>query len=627
MPARIIEHNNVRYRVRVSVGSSRDPKDQRPLNVNDDSDPVLIDTDEFVGHISFRIKGQDQIQGYVQGQNKDGFRTVPDSQWFQDAAVAGKGANLLNSLQIVGRFKREWSGDQLGIFEQSLKLPPLTSVVLKFFRTLEPSLQIELQCPKPYFASPLLAVMNTVNVSQCVVQDRAEQVYETPHWPSANGESLVEDTSLIFQESKKRHKIAHDCRARRAHFGKLDHQRQHRFLPDHVYGFELFNQYMDCSNLSLKIPGFSIELFKCFNGQMDALSTSSSSSASSSSSSTVTDSKATAQPHVWKSMADSNTRYRLRVLAGPGSNPESFHPLNANDDSEPMVIDTDEFHGYLTFRVKDLDKVPGYTEGQKEDGNVPVPNSKWFDLPASGTKSKNRNGSCLRFGGRFKREWAGDQIIFVAEFDRRIQRLPPCTSAGLKILHFLDPAVKVDLYCDKPYIRSPLIVSMNLVHVSSLPIRNPDAQTQTADEEKLIPPWTSPNGEHVVEDTCLLFKALEDRSKASGQPQETPSTTPVPAASAPAPKSSRQRQHFLAKPKNLIRHRYLPDQMYDFEFTSAGPYIDAANFKVKLAGFSIDLLRFWDGQPCALSVRTADSSVTFFTLMVEPVPVKDTEVK
>ncbi|KAG9319539.1 hypothetical protein KVV02_000090 [Mortierella alpina] len=358
---------------------------------------------------------------------------------------------------------------------------------------------------------------------------------------------------------------------------------------------------------------------------MDALSTPSSSSSSSSSTSTVADHKSTPQPYVWRSMADSNARYRLKILAGPGSDPKLLRPLNVNDDSEPMIIDTDEFHGYVTFRIKDLDKAHGYTEGQLEDGIKPVPNSKWFDLSAAGTKSKNRNNNCLRFGGRFKREWPGDQIIFVAEFDRRIERLPPCTSAGIKILRLLDPAVEIDLCCDKPYIRSPLMVAMNLIHASPLTLQDQDVQTKTAEEEKFVPPWTSPNGEHILENTRLLFEALEDPSTAAAHPQKTSSTTLAPAAAAhvSAARSSRQRQHFFAKPKNLIRHRYQPDQMYDFEFTSAGPYLDFANFKLKIAGFSIDLLRFWDGQPGTMSVRTADSSVTFFTLVMEPVPVKD----
>ncbi|KAF9924325.1 hypothetical protein BGZ67_009341 [Mortierella alpina] len=290
---------------------------------------------------------------------------------------------------------------------------------------------------------------------------------------------------------------------------------------------------------------------------MDALSTPSSSSSSSSSTSTVADHKSTPQPYVWRSMADSNARYRLKILAGPGSDPKLLRPLNVNDDPEPMIIDTDEFHGYVTFRIKDLDKAHGYTEGQLEDGIKPVPNSKWFDLSAAGTKSKN--------------------------------------------------------------------LAMNLIHASPLALQDQDAQTKTAEEEKFVPPWTSPNGEHVLENTRLLFEALEDPPTAAAHPQKTSSTAPAPAPAAQdsAARSSTQRQHFFAKPKNLIRHRYQPDQMYDFEFTSAGPYLDFANFKLKVAGFSIDLLRFWDGQPGTMSVRTADSSVTFFTLVMEPVPVKD----
>ena len=134
---------------------------------------------------------------------------------------------------------------------------------------------------------------------------------------------------------------------------------------------------------------------------------------------------------------------------------------------------------------------------------------------------------------------------------------------------------------------------MNLAHVSPLTVQDQDAQTKAVEEEKLVPPWTSPNGEHVLENTRLLFEALEDQTNAADHPQATSLTTPAPT---PATRTSRQRQHFFAKPKNLIRHRYLPDQMYDFEFTSAGPYLDLANFKLKFAGFSIDLLRFWDGQ-------------------------------
>jgi hypothetical protein len=106
-----VEHNNTRYRVRVSAGP--DLQHLRPLNVNDDANPLLIDTDEFSGHVTFRIKGQDQIQGYEEGQRQDGLKTSKDSSWFGNAAAEGRGENLLSSLQVVGKFKREWTGDQV----------------------------------------------------------------------------------------------------------------------------------------------------------------------------------------------------------------------------------------------------------------------------------------------------------------------------------------------------------------------------------------------------------------------------------------------------------------------------------------------------------------------------------
>ncbi|KAG0209946.1 hypothetical protein BGX28_009817 [Mortierella sp. GBA30] len=679
MPARIIEHNNIRYRVRVSVGPSIDPNDQRPLNVNDDSNPVLIDTDEFVGHVMFRIKGQNQVQGYAQGQELDGFKPVPDSKWFENAATAGKGANLLNSLQIMGRFKREWSGDQLGVFERPLRLPPLTSIAIKFFKTLEPSLQIELQCPKPYFASPLLSIMNTLHISERT-KDKDGHEQSIPKWPSQKGEPLVEDSVLGIQEGdmKKKIKIGTDCIARRSYFSKLGHLGQHRFLPQHVYGFELFNHILDCSNLSVKLPGFSVELFKCFNGQVylyrlydmatitdtdydsSTVSSTSLSSSSSSLTCTATENKTTTSaPYNWK--LDPNTRYRLRVLAGPGPDRNNLRPLNVNDDGNPIFIDTDEFCGYISFRIKDLDKVHGYAQGQRDDGLGTVPNSKWFDLPVPGTNTKNRNLNSIRFGGRFKREWAGDQIIFAAELDRRIERMPPCTSVGIKLLQFIDPAVKIDLLSDLPYVRSPLIVAMNTVCVSSL-IQDQDqdqgqnqdqnhnqdqSQEQNQDQDKdkeqdqdqghstaqttteatvegelkrkLVPRWSSPNGEHVSEDTHLVFKHLDAHS-ADNDAKDSSST--VAPAQVQTPLTSRQRQHYFAKPKNLMRHRYRTDQVYDFEFTSAGGLVDYANFKVKLPCFSIDALRYWDGQTGKFFVKTADSSVIFFTILIEPVPVE-----
>ncbi|KAF9903476.1 hypothetical protein EC991_003805 [Linnemannia zychae] len=272
-----IEHDGIKYRVRVSVGTtaSTNSKDMHILNVNDISSPFLVDTDEFAGHVTFMIKGQNQIYGYEEGQKQDGLKPVPDSKWFENAAAAGRGENI-NCLQIVGRFKREWTGDQVvfaTVFEKPLKLPPFTSVALKFIKAIYTGLQVDVCCPQPYFIGQLLNSTDTIRVTRAsetpLLNDEKHKGKDIPEWPSYNGEIIVEDSTLVIpaEEVKKRPKLTTDAVTRRNHFSKAKHYSKHRFLPDHVYGFELFNPFLDCAKFSVKLAGFNIDLFKYFNGQ------------------------------------------------------------------------------------------------------------------------------------------------------------------------------------------------------------------------------------------------------------------------------------------------------------------------------------------------------------------------
>lgn len=95
------------FRLRVSAGPDTDHL--TVLSVNDDSNPLQIESDEFVGQIVVRIKGLDRKFGYEQGQLKDNLKILPDSPWFTNPG----GDSNLSSVQISGRFKREWSGDQV----------------------------------------------------------------------------------------------------------------------------------------------------------------------------------------------------------------------------------------------------------------------------------------------------------------------------------------------------------------------------------------------------------------------------------------------------------------------------------------------------------------------------------
>ncbi|KAF8976544.1 hypothetical protein BGZ46_008174 [Entomortierella lignicola] len=323
-------------------------------------------------------------------------------------------------------------------------------------------------------------------------------------------------------------------------------------------------------------------------------------------------------------LANINTtkQFRLRVLAGPGSDYKDLCPLNVNDDANPLLIETDEIVCKITFRVKGLNQVPGYEQGQQEDGLECVGESEWFNHSGSDSKGKNNNLSCLQIALRFKREWTGDQLMFGTVLDEPIKRLSSFASVGVKILHYLDPGIRTDFSCERPYILSPLIVSMNKVHVTS----TRDKPTSDGSKGQNLE-WPSPNGEHVIEDTRLLFNTPSasqerlDSFENDGTDLSDKRLTINDSAKSNTiqkPLTSRERQHYFAKPENLAKHKFRTDHEYAFEFLGPGSYVDFARFKVKFAGFSIDAIKSWEGQPYKFMLRSSDASITFFTLWIEP---------
>ncbi|KAF9918414.1 hypothetical protein FBU30_000216 [Linnemannia zychae] len=272
----VIEHDGIKYRLRISVGknASTDPKDMHVLNANDTSNPLLINTDEFAGHVAIMIKGQNQIYGYEAGQKQDGHKPMPDSKWFENAVAAGRGENM-NCIQIFGRFKKEWTGDQIVFvteFQEPLKLPPFTSVAMKCLKTIRPGLQIDLCCPKPYVVTQLLNTAETVRITSIAETPLLNGQYvddKIPQWPCHNGEILVEDITLAIpaEEIKKHPKVITDSSARRSHFMKSKNTAKHRYLPDHTFGIEIYNPFLDYAKFSVKLAGFHFDLFKYFNKQ------------------------------------------------------------------------------------------------------------------------------------------------------------------------------------------------------------------------------------------------------------------------------------------------------------------------------------------------------------------------
>ncbi|KAF9949587.1 hypothetical protein BGZ72_008669 [Mortierella alpina] len=314
------------------------------------------------------------------------------------------------------------------------------------------------------------------------------------------------------------------------------------------------------------------------------------------------------------------TRYRLRVSAGPSADPNTLRPITVNDDANPLLIETDELIAQIVIRIRGLDKTLGYHEAQKLDGLKSLPDSPWFTKPGG-----DNNLSSVQISCRFKREWPGDQIVFGNQFEKPL-RLPPLSSIALRFIQYIDPGLQADIYCDRPWAFSPLIATMNTVNVTGWHLDKATQQKvaqegQDEDKEHLeneLPPWPSPEGDHILEDTTLLFNRNSER-KSDDSGKEV-----LEEAKAPPLDRSARRSYF-AKPENLSNHRYRPDQVYGFDFFN--PYLDFANFTLKVPGFSVDITKYWDGQPLTYIIKSKDSSVVFMAFQFELVPVKDIVVE
>ncbi|KAF9420302.1 hypothetical protein BGZ94_009159 [Podila epigama] len=319
------------------------------------------------------------------------------------------------------------------------------------------------------------------------------------------------------------------------------------------------------------------------------------------------------------------SNFRLKVSVGPSANPKSLTPIAPNDDAHPVLIESDEFIGQVVVRIKGLDKSYGYLEGTKQDNTVAMPDSPWFQMPGG-----DNNLCSIQIHGRFKRSWPCDQVVFGNQFEQPL-RLPPFSSVALKFVQLIDPGLEADIYGSQPWAFSPLIATMNTVNISTSYV---SAATgvhsdgiETHPEKHELPPWPSSNGEHIPEDTTLLFDTItdptlsppakngDDKSKDNGK--ETLDLAPKKTKAM----NTTERRAYFSKSSNLAKHSYRPEHVYGFDFFN--PYLNFANFTLKIPGFSVDITRYWDGQPLTYVMKLKDTSVEFLAIQFELVPVQE----
>ena len=220
-----------------------------------------------------------------------------------------------------------------------------------------------------------------------------------------------------------------------------------------------------------------------------------------------------------------------------GATLDSLQPIQVNDDANPARIQTSSFDGWITVRIRDH---PG------------APSSNYFN--------NNDDLFCIQISGRFLQPCTADEIEFGNQFEQPLQ-LPWGSSILIKFAEWYDPGLSTNLYSPKPYAFSPLIVTMNQIHVES---------TKGAVQ------WASPDGQTVNENITVLSGSL---------------------------KTPEDRREFFKSSHNRKVVNVTSDQVWHMQFSN--PYLNFNNCTIKIPGFEVDMLKYWDGQPLRFYARTS----------------------
>ncbi|KAF1995349.1 DUF1769-domain-containing protein [Amniculicola lignicola CBS 123094] len=243
----------------------------------------------------------------------------------------------------------------------------------------------------------------------------------------------------------------------------------------------------------------------------------------------------------------SRDKYLLQVTAGSSYDTSTHDPVSVNG-SEPLVIENDLITCYLKVRIRDYNGLPRGSPST----------CSYFDHP---THKSDRYS--IEFSFIPKKDIKGEELVFGFDFDHSVKdRLPPGFKYAMKIVTtVLDPGIYADPYSDNPYLYGPALSSFFAFRI----------------------------GEHTSATTAEIQFAsnatgvIEEGAHGSGSDIRSQQNIP--------PKGNKRRKHFLY-PAALEDFTFEAGRLYQADFFN--PYLDFANFSLRIPGFSISVVKYID---------------------------------
>ncbi|KAK2034084.1 DUF1769-domain-containing protein [Colletotrichum zoysiae] len=273
-------------------------------------------------------------------------------------------------------------------------------------------------------------------------------------------------------------------------------------------------------------------------------------------------------------------KYILRVTAGPSYNLDSQVEVPVNQ-AQPTTITSDLADVELNVRVQNYAGLPRNSPSTSPYFSTEshATNNDQYSISFRFTPKKPADGSSSSVDEGISAE----NLQFGNDFDHPIRdRLPPGFNTALNIVKWwIDPGLDGDAYADVPHLYGPALSSFNIIHVG--------AGVHDKDRGGL---WFEEGGDEA---------GLEAREKIG------------------APATAKERMKWALRKESKENWVFEYGKTYGMDFFN--PYLDFANLSLRLPGFQLAIMKYWDGQGLRYVLRNKATGevylVVLFTLYLK----------
>ncbi|KAL2128706.1 hypothetical protein VTI74DRAFT_8815 [Chaetomium olivicolor] len=262
--------------------------------------------------------------------------------------------------------------------------------------------------------------------------------------------------------------------------------------------------------------------------------------------------------HISSELIDAHLNVRVHNYRGlPRSAPKSSPYF----EREPHRYNGDQYSIALRFMLRDPTSSPPPSKTDEDgggDGGVEAEKTG-----ENGEVSKAAEGGRQQAVGEEEEDTStgvsATDLQFGNDFDHPIRdRLPPGFGTAMNIVKWwIDPGLEGDPYADNPYLYGPALSSFNAVHVGE--------------------------GKHDPDEGGLWFEEGGDETGMAWRREVVG-----------APDDAKARMKWALKAGNKEKWTWEYGRWYGVDFFN--PYIDFNEFALRLPGFNLPIIRYWDGQ-------------------------------